>query len=154
MKPVGPIPPGFACIAGELAIGGRRASELVAEAGRTPLFVYSRAMLDARMGELRAALPRRVGVNYAVKANPHPEVIAHMAPLVDGFDIASAGELRLCTEAGIDPRRISFASASATRSSKPRLPRASRSIAKARVRATARSPSASASASRRGSRCG
>lgn len=109
MKPVGPIPPGFACIAGELAIGGRRASELVAEAGRTPLFVYSRALLDARMGELRAALPRRAGVNYAVKANPHPEVIAHMAPLVDGFDIASAGELRLCTEAGIDPRRISFA---------------------------------------------
>lgn len=109
MKPVGPIPPGFEAIDGELAIAGRRASELVAEAGRTPLFVYSKAMLDARMAELRAALPARVGVNFAVKANPHPAVIAHMAPLVDGFDIASAGELKLCVAAGIDPRRISFA---------------------------------------------
>lgn len=109
MKPVGPIPPGFAAIAGELAIGGRRASALVAEAGRTPLFVYSKALLDARVAELRAALPARVGVNYAVKANPHPAVIGHMAPLVDGFDIASSGELALCMAAGIDPRRISFA---------------------------------------------
>jgi diaminopimelate decarboxylase len=109
MKPVGPIPPGFECVEGELAIGGKRASELAHEAGRTPLFVYSRALLDRRVGELRAALPSRVGLNYAVKANPHPLVIAHMAPLVDGFDIASAGELKLCIAAGIDPRRISFA---------------------------------------------
>lgn len=109
MKPVGPIPPGFESIGGELAIAGRRASELLAEAGRTPVFVYSRAMLDRRVAELRAALPQRVGLNYAVKANPHPAVIAHMAPLVDGFDIASAGELTLCQAAGIDPRRISFA---------------------------------------------
>ncbi len=109
MKPVGPIPPGFECIGGELAIAGRRASDLVAEAGRTPVFVYSRAMLDRRVAELRAALPARVGLNYAVKANPLAEVIAHMAPLVDGFDIASAGELTLCQAAGIDPQRISFA---------------------------------------------
>ncbi|ASJ91436.1 pyridoxal-dependent decarboxylase, exosortase A system-associated [Porphyrobacter sp. CACIAM 03H1] len=109
MKPVGPIPAGYETIDGELAIGGRRASELVAEAGRTPLFVYSRAHLDARVAALRAALPARVGVNFAVKANPHLAVIGHMAPLVDGFDIASAGELALCMAVGIDPRRISFA---------------------------------------------
>lgn len=109
MKPVGPIPAGYQTIAGELAIGGKTASALAAEAGRTPLFVYSRALIDARVGELRAALPARVGLNYAVKANPHPQVIAHMAPLVDGFDIASSGELAMCQAAGIDPRRISFA---------------------------------------------
>ena len=39
MKPVGPIPAGYEAIDGELAIGGRRVSDLVAEAGRTPLFV-------------------------------------------------------------------------------------------------------------------
>ncbi len=109
MKPVGPIPSGFETTDGELAIAGRRASDWVAEAGRTPLFVYSRALIDRRVAELRAALPARVGVNFAVKANPHPAVIAHMAGLVDGFDIASAGELKMCVEAGIDPRRISFA---------------------------------------------
>lgn len=109
MKPVGPIPPGYAAIGGELTIGGKRASELVAEAGRTPLFVYSREHLDARVAELRAALPARVGLNYAVKANPHLAVIGHMAALVDGFDIASSGELGLCAALGIDPARISFA---------------------------------------------
>jgi diaminopimelate decarboxylase len=109
MKPVGPIPAGYNALDGELAIGGKRASELVAEAGRTPLFVYSRALLDRRVAELRAALPARVGLNYAVKANPHLAVIGHMAPLVDGFDIASSGELALCVTVGIDPKRISFA---------------------------------------------
>jgi diaminopimelate decarboxylase len=109
MKPVGPIPAGYETIGGELAIGGKRASELVAEAGRTPLFVYSRAHLVARVAQLRAALPSRVGINYAVKANPHLAVIGHMASLVDGFDIASSGELALCVAVGIDPARISFA---------------------------------------------
>ncbi len=109
MKPVGPIPAGYETIGGELAIGGRRASELVAEAGRTPLFVYSRAHLDARVAALRASLPERIELNFAVKANPHLAVIGHMAPLVDGFDIASSGELALCVAVGIDPARISFA---------------------------------------------
>jgi diaminopimelate decarboxylase len=108
-KPLGPIPAGYATIDGELAIGGRKASALVEAAGRTPLFVYSKAHLDARVEALRAALPARIGINYAVKANPHPAVIAHMAPLVEGFDIASAGELRLLESAGIDPHRVSFA---------------------------------------------
>ncbi len=108
-KPLGPIPEGYEALDGELAIGGKRASELVAEAGRTPLFAYSRAHLDTRMERLRAVLPDRVGVNYAIKANPHAEVLSHMEPLVDGFDIASAGELELALKAGIDPARISFA---------------------------------------------
>ena len=108
-KPLGPIPQGFETIDGQLAIGGRTASDLVDEAGRTPLFVYSRDLLDRRVAELRAALPSRIGVNFAVKANPHADVIAHMAPLVDGFDVASSGELAKLQEAGIDPARVSFA---------------------------------------------
>ncbi|WP_298466764.1 pyridoxal-dependent decarboxylase, exosortase A system-associated [uncultured Erythrobacter sp.] len=108
-KPVGPIPAGYEAIGGELAIGGRRASELVAEAGRTPLFVYSRDLLGARVADLRAALPDRIGLNFAIKANPHPDVISHMEPLVDGFDIASSGEFTMTQAAGIDPARVSFA---------------------------------------------
>ena len=108
-KPVGPIPRGYDALDGELAIGGRKASDLVADAGRTPLFVYSIAHLTNRVADLRAALPERIGVNYAVKANPHPQVIAHMAGLVDGFDIASSGELAMLGDAGIDPARVSFA---------------------------------------------
>lgn len=109
MKPVGPIPTGYDTLDGELAIGGRTASALVEEAGGTPLFVYSRALLSRRIADLRAALPQRIGINYAVKANPMPAVVSHMTPLVDGFDIASAGELAILREVGIDPARISFA---------------------------------------------
>ena len=109
MKPLGPIPPGYAAIHGELAIGGRRASVLIGEAGGTPLFVYSRAHLDRRVAELRAAMPARLAIHYAVKANSWKPVLEHMAGLVDGFDIASGGELAMVREAGIDPALVSFA---------------------------------------------
>ena len=109
MKPVGPIPPGFSSIDGELAIAGYKASDLVAKAGATPLFVYARELIDHRIGQLRSALPSRIGVNYALKANPLPAVALHMAGLVDGFDIASSGELAICQRAGIAADQISFA---------------------------------------------
>lgn len=106
-KPLGPIPPGSETIDGELAIGGRKASEL-AEAG-TPLFVYSRAMLTARMAQLRAALPGRINIHYAVKANGFQPLLAVMRELADGLDIASGGELAMALAAGADPARVSFA---------------------------------------------
>jgi diaminopimelate decarboxylase len=109
MKPLGPIPPGFAMIDGQLAVGTRTARALVAEAGSTPLFVYSAAMIRRRVRDLLASLPNRVALHYAVKANPYGPVLALMSELVDGFDIASAGELALVLDAGIAPNRISFA---------------------------------------------
>jgi diaminopimelate decarboxylase len=109
MKPLGPIPPYFTTIDGELAIGGRMASDLVAEAGGTPLFVYDRAIMEAKVAGLRAAMPERLALHYAVKANPSVPVIQAFAGLVDGFDIASAGELETMARAGIDPALISFA---------------------------------------------
>ena len=109
MKPLGPVPQGFASINGELAVQGIAASDLVAQAGDTPCFVYSSAMLEARVASLRAAMPRRLAIHYAMKANPFAPVLRLMAGLVDGIDIASAGELALATAAGMDPAKISFA---------------------------------------------
>ena len=106
-KPLGPIPSGYETIGDELVIGGHRVSELTA--GGTPLFVYSRTMLEARMASLRAALPVGVGVHYAVKANPYAPLLRLMAKLADGLDIASAGELAAALSAGTDPAAISFA---------------------------------------------
>ncbi|WP_379546586.1 pyridoxal-dependent decarboxylase, exosortase A system-associated [Qipengyuania sp. DSG2-2] len=108
-KPLGPIPAGYETVNGELAIAGKTASALVEEAGGTPLFVYSRDRLTARMAMLRDAMPERLGINYAVKANPFEPVLRHMAPLVDGFDIASGGELEILRAAGLDLSRVSFA---------------------------------------------
>ena len=109
MKPLGPIPSGYTAIDGVLAIAGRKATELVAEAGVTPLFVYSRDLLTARVAALRAAMPERLSIHYAVKANPYGPLLKHMLGLVDGFDIASGGELSIVRAAGVDPARVSFA---------------------------------------------
>ncbi len=109
MKPLGPIPAGYSAIDGQLAIGGRTASALVAAAGRTPLFVYDRAMIDARVSRLRAAMPERLRINYAIKANSFAPLLEHMAGLVDGFDIASGGELEMALRSGMPASRISFA---------------------------------------------
>jgi len=38
-----------------------------------------------------------------------PALVGHMARLVDGIDVASAGELQVALDAGADPRKVSFA---------------------------------------------
>ena len=103
MKPLGPVPAGYEAIGGELAIGGRPASALVEQAGGTPLFVYSSELIRRRVADLRAAMPERLRVHYAVKANPYAPLLELMAGLVDGFDIASEGELRMALGAGRPP---------------------------------------------------
>lgn len=109
MKPLGPIPSGYDAIDGELAVAGHKASALVEQAGGTPLFVYSRDLLTQRITTLRSAMPERLAIHYAVKANPFCPLLEHMAGLVDGFDIASGGELAILQSVGIDPARVSFA---------------------------------------------
>ena len=88
-KPTGPIPPDFA--PGRLALGGQDHADLVAQAG-TPLFVYDFAIVADRIARLRAAFPG-IDLHYAIKANPHPPLLSAIAPLVEGLDVASAGEL-------------------------------------------------------------
>ena len=94
---------------GELVVGGIPLKQLVARVGRTPFYVYDRKLLTRRVEELRAALPTRLKLHYAIKANPMPALVAHMARLVDGADVASAGELKVALDAGIPPHDISFA---------------------------------------------
>ena len=93
----------------ELLIGGTPVSRLAEIAGTTPFFAYDRAMLDRRVAELRSQLPEGLSLTYAVKANPMPALVGHMRGLVDGFDIASARELRVALDAGMPGERISFA---------------------------------------------
>lgn len=99
----------FAVDNGELHLGGLPLSRLAARIGRTPFYAYDRKLLTARVADLRAMLPAGVKLHYAVKANPMPALVAHMAGLVDGLDVASAGELAVALDAGADPREISFA---------------------------------------------
>ncbi|MES3054797.1 pyridoxal-dependent decarboxylase, exosortase A system-associated [Sphingomonas faeni] len=92
MKPMGALPPEFARQDGALKIGGRSADDWVAQAGDTPLFVYDMAIIAARIARFRAAMPA-IDLHYAIKANPHADLLTAIAPLVDGLDVASSGEL-------------------------------------------------------------
>lgn len=89
MKPTGTIPSDFA--AGRLTLSGHDFADLVAEAG-TPLFVYDFAVVAERVARFRAAFSG-IDLHYAIKANPFAPLLAAIAPLVDGLDVASAGEL-------------------------------------------------------------
>lgn len=109
MKPMGPIPAWFGEEDGMLVIGGCGAASLVDEAGDTPLFVYDMDIVAAQVRRFREAMPDALHLHYAIKANPYAPLLARMVGQVDGFDIASGGELAMALEAGMAPNRISFA---------------------------------------------
>jgi diaminopimelate decarboxylase len=92
-----------------LTISGRTITELAAEVGRTPFYVYSRQYMTERVELLRRALPAGLHLHYAIKANPLPRVVQHMAGLVDGLDVASTREMQVALATGMDPGAISFA---------------------------------------------
>ncbi len=94
---------------GELVVGGERLSLLAERVGQTPFYAYDRALLRQRVAELRAALPKAIKLHYAMKANPMPAVVGFMAGLVDGIDVASAGELKVALDAGARAQEVSFA---------------------------------------------
>ena len=91
------------------AVGGVPLARLAERVGGTPFFAYDRALLTERVDLLRRALPIGLELSYAIKANPMPAVVQHLAGLVDSFDVASAGELRVALDTPLGPRRISFA---------------------------------------------
>ncbi|MBA3930123.1 MAG: pyridoxal-dependent decarboxylase, exosortase A system-associated [Xanthomonas sp.] len=94
---------------GEILVGGQPLTRVVEAVGSTPCYVYDRSRLAERAQGLRAVLPEAVLLHYAMKANPMPALVCHMAGLVDGIDVASAGELRVALDTGMSPQHISFA---------------------------------------------
>ncbi|WP_328687121.1 type III PLP-dependent enzyme [Streptomyces caniferus] len=62
-------------------------------ADELPAYVYDMAALRTHLAGVRAALPERVELYYAAKANPEPEILAALRPYVDGYEVSSGGEL-------------------------------------------------------------
>lgn len=92
-----------------LQIGGMPLTRLAERVGRTPFYAYDRARLTERVALLRQHLPAEIHLHYAMKANPMPAVVQHMATLVDGIDIASGGEQRVALDTPMAPGLVSFA---------------------------------------------
>jgi len=92
-----------------LVWGGRKVTAIADEVGQTPFYAYDSTKISRRVAELRKVLPDELKIHYAMKANPMPEVVAHMVRLVDGLDVASAGELTVALHSGATPQNVSFA---------------------------------------------
>ena len=79
------------------------------QAPPTPCLVMDLDEVRAAYRRLRAVLPE-ARVYYAVKANPDPRVVAALAGLGAGFDVASPAEVALCLAGGVAPESISYGS--------------------------------------------
>jgi diaminopimelate decarboxylase len=104
-----PMIAAFGSIDGQLAVGGMPLERLTARVGSTPYFAYDRRLLTERIEVLRATLPPALHLGYAVKANPMPAVVQHLAGLVDGLDVASTREMRTALDTQMPAGRVSFA---------------------------------------------
>jgi diaminopimelate decarboxylase len=99
----------FGQIDGQLAVGGIPLKRLAERVGSTPFFAYDRALLTDRVKLLRSTLPPRIRLSYAIKANPMPAVVQHLAREVDCFDVASASEMRTALDTPLPAANVSFA---------------------------------------------
>ena len=94
---------------GCLELGGIPITRLAERVGATPFYVYERRRIDERVALLRRLIPGEIALHYAIKANPMPAVVQHLAHLVDGFDVASADEMRVALDTTMPAERVSFA---------------------------------------------
>lgn len=69
-------------------------------------YVYDLGALVERVESVRVALPERCELYYAVKANGHPSVLSTLAACVEGFEVASLGEIDKALAAGAS--RLAF----------------------------------------------
>lgn len=56
-------------------------------------YLYDLGGIRAHVRRMRRYMPERTGLFYAIKANPDRRIIEALLPLIDGFEVASAGEL-------------------------------------------------------------
>jgi diaminopimelate decarboxylase len=95
-------------VSGRMLADGIDLASLAEQFG-TPLYVYSRAQIEATFEQFRLAVKgRNATICYALKANSSIAIIELMGRLGCGFDIVSGGELERVIAAGCDPRQVLF----------------------------------------------
>ncbi|HUN52627.1 MAG TPA: pyridoxal-dependent decarboxylase, exosortase A system-associated [Candidatus Sulfotelmatobacter sp.] len=107
--PAHPAQAAFAVVDGCLQVGGVPLTRLAERVGSTPFFAYDRRLISDRIAHLRRHLPASVSLQYAIKANPMPAVVQHLAGLIDGFDVASTLEMKTALDTPMPAKRVSFA---------------------------------------------
>jgi diaminopimelate decarboxylase len=77
----------------------------MAEKYGTPLYIYDRHTVTEDFHHLREMLPQDVEIYYALKANPLPQMVVHIAGLGCGCEVSSESELAVARQA-VEPDRI------------------------------------------------
>ena len=100
---------------GELRAGGVPLAQLAAAHG-TPLYVYHRPTIAARLDAVREAFRSHpTEICYSVKANSNLRLLKWLAGLGVGFDVVSAGEIARTAASGVPAGRVVFAGVGKTR---------------------------------------
>lgn len=72
-----------------------------------PCFVYSMDLLQNRFEVYQNSLPN-VSIHYAMKANPHPQILKNLKSWGSKVDVVSAGEMERALQCGFKPEDIIF----------------------------------------------
>jgi diaminopimelate decarboxylase len=99
----------FSSINNELVIGGKTISQIDKLIGSTPFYAYDKTLISNKVANLKSALPDKIQLHYAIKANPYPSLVHFMVDHVSGFDVASKKEMLLALQSGMPATEISFA---------------------------------------------
>ena len=75
----------------------------------TPAYHYHQGLISQQTQQLLTQLPAGIDVHYAIKANPHPQVLQTLAPLVAGFDCASLAEMQAARAVAQPEQHLSIA---------------------------------------------
>jgi len=109
VKPMGVIPGDYHAEGGRLMIGPKAADAWARETDSIGLFVYDFDIIARRIQRFRTAMPPKTQLHYAIKANPYNHILSSIMKYVDGFDVASEGEMNFALEAGMSANNISIA---------------------------------------------
>ncbi len=93
----------------ELVIGDKMISQIEKLVGGTPFYAYDKVLIANKVASLKSALPEKIQLHYAIKANPYPSLVHFMVDHVSGFDVASKKEMLLALQSGMPANDISFA---------------------------------------------
>src|SRR3954453_5857678 len=85
----------------------RQRTRAEARSRTTPYLELDVPLAVRQFVELASALPG-TAVHYAVKANPHPDLLTELAAVGCRFDVASPAEVRAALEAGATPEDLVY----------------------------------------------
>jgi diaminopimelate decarboxylase len=103
---------------GRLYLGDKEAAQIAAARG-TPLFVYSKKQILTNLSDIRGYFPSDSSIEsricYAMKANPHPQILKTLKRKGVWIDAVSPGEVDLARKSGIPGRNILFTGTSVSK---------------------------------------